>query len=82
MTQRLAQMRMLWRTSTPEHQLAVGHFLISGPRARVAFEICMIRRCKGTPALGHATFVLGCERHSPGDIPEGATVHRFVWNKR
>jgi hypothetical protein len=58
---------------------ARGHWVCSGPRAKVAYEIAEDVK---VASIGCLTFKLKCLRHSPADIPEGATVHGIVWDRR
>lgn len=60
----------------------LGHFLKSD-RGRTAYEITALREVvPRSPAAGCRRFVLTCLRHAPGDVPAGATVHRWRWARR
>ncbi len=55
---------------------------LKAERGRTAYEITAVRRINGTGGARRYRYVLTCARHAPSDIPEGATVHAWTWDKR
>ena len=69
-------LRAWWTGDAPE----VGQFLQSAHRPRYGYEIVGVKLRKGP--LGGRTFTLTCVRWRPTDVPEGATVWPWRWEKR
>jgi len=69
------KLRMRWDGKLPR----VGHFLKS-PRGRIAYEIAAIND-RGQ-RNGHRLLLLTCARWDPREVPEGAVMHEFHWDKR
>ncbi len=69
------QLRMRWAGDPPR----LGHFLTS-PKGRTAYEIAAIND-RGERD-GYRLLLLTCCRWEPGEVPEGAIIHTFRWDKR
>lgn len=57
-----------------------GQFL-KAPRGRTAYEIVEVRQRKSTGQRNY-NLLLICNRWRPADVPEGATIRAWYWDKR
>lgn len=58
-----------------------GQFL-KAPKGRTAYEIVAVRKIKQTADRNGNRYMLTCARWNPNDVPPGATVHTWHWDKR
>jgi len=71
------QLRAHWIGDPPRP----GEFL-KAPRGRTAYEITAIRKVSRAGLGTGPRYVLTVERWNPGDVPIGATVHEWIWDRR
>ncbi len=64
--------------------LGVGHFLRAERRPRYAYEVVAVAKTERQPEAheGGRTYRLTCARWRAAEVPEGAAVLRWSWEKR
>lgn len=67
-----------WSTRRPP---MVGMWL-KADKGRTAYEIVEVIKIKNSTNRRGYNFRLKCAKHTPSDIPDHVTVHRWYWDKR